>query len=56
MYFSVNTSYKANMEFKIAKYLNDNGYPNQIYNVGCMWYDFEPVTLDEILEKNKEKY
>lgn len=45
---------EATMEFKIAKYLNENGYPNQIYNVGCMWYNFEPVTLDEILEKQKE--
>ena len=45
---------EANMEFKIAKYLNDNGYPNQIYNVGCMWHDFEPVTLDEILERSKK--
>lgn len=44
---------EANMEFKIAKYLNENGYPNEIYNVGCMWNNYEPVTLDEILEKNK---
>lgn len=25
----------------------------QAYNVGCMLWDYKPVTLDEILEKNK---
>lgn len=42
---------EANMEFKIAKHLNENGCPNEIYNVGCMLWDYEPVTLDEILQK-----
>lgn len=37
-------------EVKYAKYLNEKGFTNQIYNVGCMYWDFEPVTLDEILK------
>ena len=45
---------EADEEAKIAKCLNENGYPNEIYNVGCMLWDYEPVTLDEILDKNKE--
>mgnify|MGYP000093234704 FL=1 len=43
-------------ELRIAKELNDKGFTNQIYNVGCMLWNYEPVTLDEILtggEKDK---
>lgn len=40
-------------ELRIAKELNENGYTNQIYNVGTMLWNYEPVTLDEILECNK---
>lgn len=47
------TTKESDMEFKITKYLNENGYPNEIYNVGCMYYDYAPVTLDEILEEEK---
>ena len=42
---------ESKVELKIAKYLNDNGFANKIYNVGCMHWDYEPVTLDEILER-----
>ena len=45
---------EAKEEVKIAKCLNKNGYPNEIYNVGCMHWNYEPVTLDEILDKNNE--
>lgn len=44
-------------ELRIAKELNDKGFTNQIYNVGCMLWNYEPVTLDEILaggDKNKD--
>lgn len=48
------SSKESNEEIKFAKYLNDNGYSNEIYNVGCMHWDYEPVTLDEILRgKNR---
>lgn len=36
-------------ELKIAKELNEKGFPNRIFNVGCMLWNYEPVTLDEIL-------
>lgn len=45
---SHNTS-EANEEFEIAEELNRRGYKNEIYNVGCMYWNYEPVTLDEIL-------
>lgn len=39
------------LEKKISEYLNNNGYPCSIYNVGCMHWNYEPVTLDEILNE-----
>lgn len=45
------TTAEAVEEKKIAKALNDAGFQNRIYNVGCMYWDYEPVTLDEILSK-----
>lgn len=38
-------------ELRIAKELNEKGFTNEIYNVGCMHWNYEPVTLDEILKK-----
>lgn len=37
------------MEYMISAFLNGAGYRNEIYNVGCMYWNYEPVTLDEIL-------
>lgn len=31
----------------------DKGVPCDLFNVGCMIWDYKPVTLDEILEKRK---
>jgi calcineurin-like phosphoesterase family protein len=45
-------SAEADYELLMAKELNDAGITNEIYNVGCMHWNYEPVTLDEIL-KNK---
>lgn len=42
-------SVESVIECQFADWLNKNGFPNQIYNVGCMHWNFEPVTLDEIL-------
>ena len=39
-------------EVRITNELNEKGYDLKIYNVGCMYWDYTPVTLDEILEKN----
>jgi len=33
--------------------LREKGYELEIYNVGCMYWNYEPVTLDEILERGK---
>lgn len=44
---------EANIEIEFAKKLNETGYPNQIYNVGCMYWNYAPVTLDEILADAK---
>lgn len=38
------------LEKNISEYLNSNGYPCSIHNVGCMHWNYEPVTLDEILK------
>lgn len=48
-----NTQEQKYVEY-ISKWLNENDCPVELYNVGCMYYNYEPVTLDEILEKQKE--
>ena len=45
---SLESSYEKELTRKI---INDWGLSPQIYNVGCMWWNYEPVTLDEILSK-----
>ena len=42
---------EAKSEIEIARELNRLGFTNEIYNVGCMYYNYEPVTLDEILDR-----
>ncbi len=37
--------------WQIAKELNDCGFTNEIHNVGCMYWNYEPVTLDEVLNE-----
>ena len=46
-------SEESNIEREIAKNLNERGFQNEIYNVGCMHWNYEPVTLDEILATKK---
>lgn len=47
---------EAVVEIAIAETLNEEGHQNEIYNVGCMYWNYEPVTLDEILaNKNRMK-
>lgn len=43
---------EAAEEVRISTELNEKGYDLKIYNVGCMYWNYTPVTLDEILEKN----
>ena len=40
---------------KLRKIMENNGFPCESYNVGCMLWNYEPVTLDEILEKHNSK-
>jgi len=42
---------EAKLELRIAKELNNQGFANEIYNAGCMYWNYEPVTLDEILRQ-----
>lgn len=46
---------EATEEFLIAKTLNEKGYNLQIYNVGCMYWNYVPVTLDEILKTKDQR-
>lgn len=44
---------EADCEVDYAAHLNNIGCPNEIYNVGCMYWNYEPVTLDEVLAHGK---
>lgn len=44
---------EADYEVDFAEQLNQMGCRNQIYNVGCMYWNYEPITLDEILAHGK---
>lgn len=44
---------EADFEVDFAEQLNQMGCKNEIYNVGCMYWNFEPVTLDEIIAHGK---
>jgi len=37
------------IEIDFTNELNRRGVRAEIYNVGCMYWGYEPVTLDEIL-------
>lgn len=41
-------------EEKMKVWLNQNRFPCRAYNIGCMHWNYEPVTLDEILERSDE--
>ncbi len=40
---------EADIEREISKDLNERGLSNQVFNVGCMYWNYAPVTLDDIL-------
>lgn len=44
---------EADIEVDIADRLNEAGIRTEIYNVGCMYWGYEPVTLDEILARGR---
>ena len=44
---------EADYEIDLAAWLNAEGIRNEIYNVGCMYWNYEPVTLDEIIHHGR---
>ena len=44
---------EADVEVDMMEKLNEMGFPGEVYNVGCMYWNYEPVTLDEILQHGK---
>lgn len=47
-------SEESAVEREMPKNLNERGFLNEIYNVGCMHWNYEPVTLDEILRLSED--
>ena len=43
-------------ELEMIDYLRSKGHSPQIFNVGCMHWNYEPVTLDEIIEFGPKKF
>lgn len=43
------------IEESLKQKLRDDGFETRSYNVGCMHWNYEPVTLDEILVKDDSK-
>lgn len=43
---------ESDMERAITKFLNDNSFPAEIYNVGCMYpyMNYAPKTLEQIID------
>ena len=55
LYGHVHNSHEDNFVQQFADQLNKLDCPCNMYNVGCMHWNYEPVTLDEILNKNRIK-
>ncbi len=45
---------EAEEERHIIQALKAKGYNLEVYNVGCMYWNYEPVTLDEILRGQRD--
>lgn len=52
LYGHVHRSLEYDLTKDYAKWLNDHECSVEMYNVGTMCWNYEPVTLDEILEKS----
>ena len=46
-------TFEADIEVDIADRLNEAGIRTEIYNVGCMYWSYAPVTLDEIIARGR---
>lgn len=51
LYGHVHTTKEYQLTKEYADWLNKNGCPVEMYNVGTMIWNYEPVTLDEILAR-----
>lgn len=51
LYGHVHASVEYMVVKKLRKIMENNGFPCEMYNVGIMLHNYEPVTLDEILAK-----
>ena len=55
LYGHFHNSQEHNDAIEVIEFLRNKGYHIEAYNVGCMHWNYEPVTLDEILE-NADKF
>ena len=46
---------EADIEIDIAEKLKAMGFSPEEYNVGCMYWNYEPVTLDEIIKAGNRR-
>lgn len=53
LYGHVHNSAEWKLAEKYRRDLIDNGIPCNMYNVGCMHWNYEPVTLDEIINSKR---
>ena len=51
----VHNSKEAEYVLKYRDFLRSEGLVCNLYNVGCMEWNYEPVTLEEILDTDSEK-
>lgn len=47
-------SQESIVEQEMTQMLNQRGFYTEIYNVGCMHWNYEPVTLDEIIATKQQ--
>ena len=50
LYGHVHITKDSKLVTDYADYLNEQGCPVNMHNVGCMLWNYEPVTLKEILK------
>ena len=53
-YGHVHNSYEYNMTQSFQSSVENSGVPCNMFNVGTMLWNYEPVTFDEIIATKKE--
>ena len=54
LYGHTHTTREEKLVRQYARWLNGLNCPVRMYNVGCMHWEYAPVTLDELLEEGQE--